>query len=798
MKKATQRLSSPALSPLRFSPRQKKKFSLHSLLTTSKECDRKKENTLSHQNPTTPKHKFTSTATRSSPRLFKKRSFSCIGFSSVPFPEAHEERKVIPLTKKPSLSENTQPPQKDTPLDVNSQEEFMKTPRKEKSDNISDVRVTALTSHGSSPRLIKQRFNARVALLSPEKRKSKPLGRRSRSFDSKNCTSPIRNGNCLDALSQKGSMKTPTKEKSDNCSDNMVTSPKFTLAQHVKQTPSKDYFMEECVIRLTPIRKSMKSPLHVSPAVLAELSPFSPRHPHRNGKEFTKLEDSVQGVDENAKTPAKNNIKPTIRSCPGLLCKRDSNETCQQTLEQSLCNPKGLKPTVTVSPKSTRTNLTDPTTPVRVCHLDDCVVLLTPMRTLSKSPVHLPSEEKKVVAIGSDSESAKVTVDARIKSLQSSSKTIPKSARVDTIERRLRAKSPIPDNKSTDIESRGAEMFSYDNTLMNDNDHCLQNSTATEGAESIARQANFQEDEIFLRMTGASVVGAQLPWNPALQSSTPPPKRGKKKSHCVSNSPAETKRLSPLNQILRQQKRKRCFSASPADKRAREACEIDARDRSSCAPRTPIKNGNKHMSICCGVSVKLSSANESCSLVEDNSRSSEEADDWLSEMEKEFDRSVANSNETQKSPATKKRRIHKSVVFGGRRTRKGSGKKPRGKNVDSSRSSDTSYEEDDEVFQSPGMLASRLMRRHVNKTPISASSIKVLQESPILLDSKLSPALSPRTGGCSDVSPNYPKRNRRKFDDVSDNREAGISVSYTDDQEAPIARPLRKRLKLHT
>lgn len=778
MKKTPQKLSSLALSPLRFSPRQKKKFSLHSLLTTSKEHDQKKESSQSHQNATKPKHKLTSTAIRSSPRLLKKRSFSCIGFSSVLSPEAREKRKVIPLTEKPSSSTNTQPPQKHTFLDADSQSGLMKTPRKKKSDDDTDVRGTTPTLHGSSPRLIKQRFDSRVVVLSPEERKSTPLGARPRSCDNTNCT-----------VSLKGSMKTPMKEKMDNFSDNEVTSSKSTLAQPEKRTPLKDYHVDKCVVLLTPIRKSLKSPLHVPPEVLENFSSCSSRLSHRDGEESTKLESSVQDVDENVRTPARNRIKPALRSSPRLLCRCDSSDNSQQTPKQSLCNHEDFKPTVTVSLKSTRTDLTDPTTPVRVSHPDDCVVLLTPMRTLSKSPVHLRSGEKMVTVIGSDSENAKVAFDTDIKSLQSSSQTTPKSARVATIEHRLRAKSPILDNKSTDIESQGAELFRYNKTLTNESDKRLNDLTPTEGAERITRHTNFQEDEIFLRMPSASVGGAQLPWNPALQSSTPPPKRRKKKSHGVSNSPAETKRLSPLNQILRQQKRKRCFSASPADKCAREACEIYARDASSCAPRTHFKNGNK---------VKFSLVNEPCSVVEDKTRLSEEADDWLSEMEEELDCSVANSNETQKSPATKKRRIHKSVVFGGKRTRKESVKKTRSKNVDSSRNSDTSYEEDDEVFQSPGMLASRLTRRHLNKTPISASSIKVLQESPILLDSNHSLALSPRARSCSNLSQNYSKRNRRELIDVSNNREAGMTVSYTDDQEEPIARPLRKRLKLHT
>ena len=885
------KLPSVAFSPLRFSPRQKKKFSLHSLLTTSKECDQKRESLPGRQKPTTPKRKLASTATRSSPRLLKKRSFSCIGFSSVPFPETSEERKFDPLSEKPRSSTHTSPSKGDTCMDADSQEGLMKTPKKEKTDNLSDIRVTTPTSHRSSPRLLKQRSISCVGFSSPEEMKFNPLGVKPRSRDNTSRTSPVKEDTYSDVVLQEGVMKTPNKQKSDKLSNIGATTPKSTMAQSEKRTPLKDYHMDECVVVLTPFRKPLMSPLHVSPKVISDLSSCSQSRTHQDVIESLKQEDSAQGANENARTPVKNGISPGFRSSPRLLCKHNNTETSLQTLRESLCKPGDSQPISTVSLKSTQTDLAKPTTPVKVCHLDDCVVLLTPIKRLSKSPAHLRSQEKNVMGSCSDSERAvelnenlgtnKVAVDADSgllskavctgsKSPQSSPQTTIKSARVAVIERRMRKKPPMINSESTGAETEGTEWFSCLNTFTEGSDKCRNTSATTEGAERIARHAYFQEDEMFPRSTRASPTGAQLLWSQRPQNSTPPPKRSKKKSHVVSNSPAETKRLSPLNQILRQQKRKRCFSASPADKCSREASEVYTRDASSYVRKTPNKKANKNKSLrgrgveklslfdeSCALTEdnsrsskeaddwfsemekefdrsmadtneaqktpasscvrktpnkkankskslrgrgfeKLSLFDESCALTEDNSRSSEEADDWLSEMEKEFDRSMADTNEAQKSPATKRRRIDKSVVFGGKRARKESAKKPKNKNVNSSLSSDTSYEEDDEVFQSPAVLASRLRSRHLNKTPLSASSIKVLQESPILLDGELLPALSPRNRSYSDVSPNYQKRDRKRLVDVSNYKEASILKSFTDDQEEPIARPLRKRLKLQT
>lgn len=742
VKKTPQKMSFATVSPLRFSPRQKKKFSLHSLLTTAKECDQKTERSPSRPRPTTPREKLL--ATRSSPRLLKKRSFSCIGFSSVPFPEV-QEKELNPLRAKP------------------------------------------------------------------------------RSFESTSRKSPLKEDVCSDGVLQESLMKTPKKENADTISEVGKITPKSTFAHSEKRTPLKDYHMDNCVVRLTPIRHPLKSPVQVSPKIITNSSSCSKDLTHPGAMETsTHLEESAPVRDVNLGTPVKKGT--SVRCSPRLLTKQD-----KEIMEESLCksadseskDEKMTNPSSLVSPKSSREDLAQTKTPVKDCPFDDCVVLLTSIRRPLSSPVLVRSQEKNVIVTRPHSESTvklnrnpdTVTADNESSLLSKefstfitspcSSPRIAMSSGLDVLnERRLRRNR---ESASVRFETEGTEWLSCISTLTKEGDKCPDVSAATEGVERVATHAHFLRDVKSPRLIRASPTAAQLLKDQRPQNSTPPPKKGKKKSHALSNSPAETKRLSPLNQILRQQKRKRCFSSSPADKRSREAIEVHARD-TSCSPRRiPSKEAKKKKFTQGKVADELSGLNVSCPVVIEDSNSRSSDDDWLSEMEKEFDRSIAEKNEVAKSPPTKKRRIHKSVVFGGKRAGKESSKKRKNKSVNSSLSSDTSYEEDDEVFQSPAALASAcLRRRHLNRTPLSASSIKVLQESPILCDSKLSISPSVRTRSCPDVSPNsgeYSRKGRltrRKVVDESSHREESLSEAFVDDQEDPISFHLRKRLKLNT
>lgn len=739
IKKTPQKLFLATVSPLRFSPRQKKKkFSLHSLLTTAKECGQNEQSSPNRQRLTTPKEKLL--ATRSSPRLLKKRSFSCIGFSSVPFPGV-QDKKLDRLRTKP------------------------------------------------------------------------------KSFEGTNHKSPLMEDVCSGDVFQESLRRTPKKENADKISDVRKITPKFTQSHPEKRTPLKDNQMDDCVVRLTPLRHHLKSPVQVSPKMVTHRPSSCSKDLNQPGctiESSRHLEGSASAPNANLGTPVKRDIIPAVRSSPRLLSKWDIPESSKETGASSYKSSnlkskdeKKANPSSVISAKSSREDLTQSRTPVKDCPFDDCVVLLTPIRRPLTSPVHVRSQEKNPSTETVSVDAANSLLSKDVSNPTTSPRLSPctaMSSALDALkERKLSKYFPVVNSESTCASSKneGTEWFNRVGTLMEKNDKCRDTSAAPEGHAPLIQGAVKSPP----RLTRASTTAAQLLSNQRPQNFTPPPKKVKKKSHGLSNSPAETKRLSPLNQILRQQKRKRCVSSSPADKRSRERVEVRARDTSCTPRRIPREETKKRKSTRGKDSDQLSVLNVSCPVViEDNSRSSEEGDDWLREMEKEFDRSMAEEGEVAKSPPTKKRRIHKSVVFGGKGAEKESSKKQKNRSMNSSLSSDASYEEDDEVFQSPAALASSLClrRRNLSKTPLSASSIQVLQESPILFDSKLSLPTSVRAQICSDMSTNSEEYNRkgrlsrRKVVDESVDREASVTEALIDDQEEPIGAHLRKRLKLNT
>ena len=676
LKKTPQKLTVADVSPLRFSPRHKRKFSLHNLLTTTKECDQNEDISLKRQKPTTPTRQIMA-PTRSSPRLLKKRSFSCIGFSSVPFPGVEENETNLPR---------------------------------------------------------------------PE--------------------------------------------------------------------PGLDG-MDECVVLLTPIRNLLKSPVQVSRKVKAG-TPSNQPSVVESSEQLDKL---PQALDDNLATPVKIVISPAVRSSPRLLKKKENPEYSKEMSGESLCkytdsnsrDAKIPKPNSVMSQSSTREHVAVPTTPVREHHLDECVVLLTPIKGSLTSPVHIKAQDVSTIVAGAAAKGSDINelegfqeTSPTFKSPHSSLRLsrssylddITGSAQSSDVAKHQRKRLSLNQKKKSPISKispggKGTEWFSCATEESNE-DH---NSSATSSSHPAAGEhcpVQFKSP----RPSRGSPVAVYLVRNQSPQNSTPLSKKGKKKCHGVPNSPAESKRLSPLNQILRQQKPKRCFLSSPAEKCSREAIYLHERETLSNEAKT-------RDSVQGAGDGELSSLNISCPVtIEDNSsRSSEDVDGWLSEMEKEFDRSVAEENEAVKSPPTKKRRIHKSVVFGGKRVRKD--KKRRKENANSSLSSDTSFEEEDEVFQSPAIMASSLRRRRVNKTPLSESSIRVLQESPLLCNSKLTVSPSSHIRSHSDLSPNSKNhsrkgRLRRKFGIMTSHNKADVCDPFVDDQEEPIGFNLRKRLKLST
>ena len=753
-RKTPQKLTFAAVSPLRFSPRHKRKFSLHSVLSTAKECDQKEDSSQKPHKPTTPKRQIKA-PTRSSPRLLKKRSFSCIGFLSVPFPGDKE-----------------------------------------------------------------QTFN--------------PVG----------VESPVRGF------------------------------PQITAG-------------------------------HKSPRLKGHTQSHDP-------ESLEQLDRLPKAHDENLGTPMKNMTSPGVRSSPRLLEKRDKGELSKEVAGDSSCKPtdsKVAKP-VMASPSPSKQNVTVPKTPVRDHRFEECVVRLTPLRRPLTSPVHIRPQEfnETIVSPGEKRSSLNETTQNGESSPHSSTRLSGSSFdfpehQGKRLSLKLRKRTPMSKSATecTGSTSPGTEWFIC--LTEESQEDCKVSSTSSRSSLTPAEGKHSSEAQFnspglsrgSLEKGGHSQVPTQCKspdlirgssvsrgngpvaqfkspprrspvrkcslQNHSPQHSTPPVKKGKRKrnGHSIGacNSAAGSKSSSPLNQLLRQQKRKRCFSSSPVDKCSSES--IYSRD-------TPSKNVRARTSLQ-GVNTKVPSP----IAIENISRSSTKEDGWLTEMDNSLQRPGIEESQTASSPPKKKRRIDKSVVFGGKHTLKekktkkeransslssdtsfeeedevcqspssmasslrrrhmnktplsassikilqespllcnstGSkhtrkAEKAKKENANSSLSSDTSFEEEDEVFQSPGSVVSSLKRRHMNKTPLSASSIKILQESPLLCNSTVSPPS--RFRNFSDLSPKSERYggkgrlSRRKFGILSGHNEECVSDAFVEDQEEPIGFNLRKRLKVST
>lgn len=234
-----------------------------------------------------------------------------------------------------------------------------------------------------------------------------------------------------------------------------------------------------------------------------------------------------------------------------------------------------------------------------------------------------------------------------------------------------------------------------------------------------------------------------------LAFSTPPMKR-RRGSRSLS-SPSDRKRLSPLNQILKQRKPKpECFSKSPTEKCISSSPESVQSGLSLPAFTFPDRKGAKNTKRKRSPNQSPSQAKRRRISNPNNSRnisnSSYELSDWLDETEVDEnscfvqaqdilcqDHKSAEKNSSPMSPLSEKRRIDKSVVFGGKNF-----KKPQSKRVSFSdkgrrRSSDAfDGDPDDDVFQSLVSVSVPHRRTKIPRTPVSLNSIKQLQESPIL------------------------------------------------------------------
>ena len=333
--------------------------------------------------------------------------------------------------------------------------------------------------------------------------------------------------------------------------------------------------------------------------------------------------------------------------------------------------------------------------------------------------------------------------------------------------------------------------------------------------------------------------------------STPPMKRSRGSRSL--GSPTDRKRLSPLNQILKQRKPKhQGFNKSLVAKGTSISPESVHSGFSSPVVASPntkkaARNGKRKKSPRLTFPLSKRRTAESPDNSKNISRSSDEGNDWLDEIEMdqqrctslcsddvlcEKEQSTFESDSSPTSPCSKKRRIDKSVVFGGKNF-----KKPHPKHVSFSgscsksrrRSSDAfDGDPDDDVFQSLVSVSIPLKRTKIPSTPLSLSSIKQLQESPILFGSpksifntspskfRISPSSLTRkwTEFCPDSKSNdqHTRLRLRKHSKTnSEPRDAETDVRLTDqttagtesgenktevEQKATRSFKLRKRLQL--
>jgi len=536
-------------------------------LTTAKECDPKEKHLTSLHKPTTPKEKRL--GTRSSPRLLKKRSFSCIGFSSVPFPGA-QEKKSDPLRAKPRSFESTSRNsllKEDVCSDNAVQGSLMKTPKKQKTDDFSEVgkitpkstsakmsfaTVSPLRSSSrpsprqkkfslqslekekrlpiphkpttpeenlmatrSSPRLLKKRSFSGVEFSSfprVQEEKSDPRRTKPRSFESTSRNSPLREDTCSEDVVQESLMKTPKKQKADSLSEVGRITPKSTSEQSEKRTPLKDHHLDECVVLLTPIRRPLNSALHVSPKIVTDESSACSKGHTPPGV----AESSKQGVDSATTpvgTPVKNDVSSAVRSSPRLAghrSKRDISESSKGAFHESLCkftdskskDEKLVNPSSEDSLRFTGETVENTRTPVKDRPFDDCVVLLSPIRALLTSPVHVLSQEKIVLVTHPGSKSTcqldenpdtnMMTGDAGKCSLSKEDATNVKPPRLSlriamssaldaSKERSLGKISPAVNGESTGVTFKADGTFSCASLV--ENDECCGISAATEEAQ---------------------------------------------------------------------------------------------------------------------------------------------------------------------------------------------------------------------------------------------------------------------------------------------------------------------------
>ncbi|XP_001628252.2 treslin [Nematostella vectensis] len=417
------------------------------------------------------------------------------------------------------------------------------------------------------------------------------------------------------------------------------------------------------------------------------------------------------------------------------------------------------------------------------------------------------------------------SLDSALEGLKSDEITPDRKARTRSADRSRRLKRPkskefpTPDvkelrltlglkSKGVKVEEFGFQHIADVRSTFADVTENSQTITRERGGDDNCKSSSLQRTEDFSpaqfsrksprKLTSSK--GSQLLLRPS--HSTPPSKKTKRG---VSGSPRDSKRSSPINQLLKQRKRNK-----PNLKTAQVETVFGSNPLKKSSPKKKTHRSRKGKTNR-GISLPPPYLTDECSQ--------DMIDDWLSELDKQenatfepptnFDDFAKSSAElpnvvstSDKSPSCDLTNRVKAVVFGS----------TSGKNTESRRSTpntsfDSSFDDEDDVFQSPSDILRSRKKRPKMATRISENSLKLLQESPILANKKsvFRPSPSSHTKNWADFSPsdNITKKarlsRRKRSQAFSSESDHDTSISECTEGQTHSEERLgrtRKRLKL--
>ena len=690
---------------LHFSPNIKKRFALHSLLTSVCSSDKKKK--ISQAG--TPPRQATTTAVRSSPRLLKRRSFSCIGFStSVPLETGrspgkthtaaeaqHSDGAAVAASNAPLPSKTRlfSPARRSPRLNSSSGKQ------KKISQAGTPPRKATTTAVRSSPRLLKRRsfscigFSTSVPLeadRSPGKTHTaaetqhsddaavaasdSPLPSKTRLF------SPARRSPRLKQKRLSGGTKVVENEACDATNHAIAdTNSTEEIVGNVEEHLQP--FLEDNLLRARGCKSDPVLRTEINTSLTSSRLSCSPNQ--EKGPELNRTPAKGPSVGE-GEMVADNSLGST-QKCPRL---------------ETPC-PVGTSPDRTDQSRSQG---------------DGCVVLLNPV-----SKKILLSKRKQARYSPCAGESVQDTL--REKGV--GSEESPRNSRVQVWGVRGGAEAVSGGKASLDQMVCSTENHVRDPpTPIKSPPTSRERLSGGKGGLSVVLADLLKSPEVsaggksplMSRSCSSRVSPAKSTQLAPRERPATPNNASKRSKRRATTSPVEAERLSPLNQILKQRKRKRAdFGKAGKDDLMDESPlpELKIVLQSPARKKHGTEKRNKH----------------------NVSRTSSDESDWLCEIEKEQNESASlpaadelcfSSRVTRRTtPPNKRLRIDKSKVFGISR-----GKTKRLPLTSTLSNCDPAFDDD---FLRFSPVRGRLKgKQRLPKTPISAGSLKFLQESPIL------------------------------------------------------------------